>query len=126
MQLFKNEMEVNEFCDTLEKEIASDKYTEAISRVKTLEVSVKTEARRELEKRSRDVDYLVKDSCESIIAIANFDKYSVEEIYQNLSSYILSRHNETFLQFHPVMRRIEILVKSMVRIYEKYCVPVTA
>ena len=119
MQFFKDEKEVQDVCDAMEVDIMDETYNEAIGRIKVLEMNVKSEARRELEVPKTEDGLLLKDTCETIMTIIDFEKSDVIKIYKNLTSYVLG-HNESFINFHPVLRRICMLVKSMQRLYNKY------
>ena len=113
MDFFKDEQEVRNFCDAMEHTTT----TEVLERVKSLEISVRSETRRQLEELPyREESYLLRDTYETLMKIINFNEFSTEEIYENLSRYVLG-HTRTFIDFNPPLRRIEMLVKSMRKIY---------
>lgn len=120
MQFFKSEKETNDYCEAMEVNFfTGERKNETVERIKILEMNVKTEARRMLEDfRIRD-DVLLKDTCHTVMSIIDFEKFDVLEIYRNLSNYIIG-HTRTFINFHPVLRRISILVNTMGKLYNTH------
>lgn len=123
MKFFDSDKEVMDISDIMEEVTMNQTYEEAIERIKAMEMNVKATARRQLEiLPAKEYNILIRDTYQTIMNIIHFnEKSDVITVYQNLSKYVLG-HTNTFINYHQPLKQIEMLVNSMTRIYNKYCV----